>query len=96
MLGSRFYLSDERSVEILKDKSRVIELKELIDSERLAKKNFKLQVKLLEIKIKKIENERKGYTNNIKLPKLSSPISIRSRFNTNSLTPHPKLKYKFN
>ena len=80
---------------IEKYKARFVELKKQIDSERLATSNFKLQSKLLKIKIKKLASGRKcDFSHNLQLPQVlnaSSPVKMRPH----SLTPHPtRLKNK--
>lgn len=91
MFGTSYFDTSRAGFELLQNKARFIELKKQIDSERLAKNNYKLQSKLLEMKIKRFKSTSRP----LKLPSIS-PNTPVPRPKQTSLTPHPiRLKSKF-
>ena len=81
--NSFYYSPKDRTYELMKEKARVIELKELVDTERLQTKTLKLEAKLLKLRIKKINH----YKANLSLLPRLSPVS---RGHIISRTPHPR------
>ena len=69
-------------------KSRLVELQELLDYERLTSHNLRLEAKLLKLKINKIQAEKEDKNKSLLLPKLSNPVSNNKKYPI-SLTPHP-------
>ena len=98
MFGTYSYDKPERNAEIMQDKIRVLELQKLVDSERLATYNLKLEAKLLKMKILNIKTGKtKGGESrgNSLLPNLT-PMNKTFRNMPISLTPHPtRIKNKF-
>ena len=75
----------------MREKMKVIELKEQVDNEILKTKNLKLEARLLKMKILRIQKETPGI-----LQRLSPKAQKHNRWNTVSLTPHPrKARYNF-
>lgn len=87
--GSFYYSPKDRSMQLMKEKARLVHLKELVDTEKLQTQTLKLEAKLLALRIKKV---RKNSPDLI-LPKVLQPIRNKSSF---SQTPHPrKALHKF-
>jgi hypothetical protein len=82
--GSFYYSPKERTFQLLQEKARVVQLKELVDTERLQTKTLKLEAKLLKLRIRKV-TQHPHLKNLSVLPRLS-PDSRRSM----SPTPHPR------
>jgi hypothetical protein len=89
MLNSYYYQEKGRTYELMREKLRVIELKEMVDAERLLRKNLNLEARLLKLKILKLSRKSPGL-----LPRLSQSPVKASKLHHVSFTPHPR-KSKF-
>jgi len=67
----------------MRKKNRVLELKELVDTERMQTTTLKLEAKLLALRIKKIRKN----SPDLVLPKVIVPLRGK---NSSSQTPHPR------
>lgn len=89
-LSSYGYIKNNKMTGLMQDRIRILELRELIDAERLARKNLKLEEKLLKLKIFNHKNQ------DIRVMRLSPTIVRKPKYQMMSLTPHPqRVKHVF-